>query len=94
MTALADTWEIHRQQCIMHRRALRDLRLPYDPTNTLLKTVVRNTRGPSPGRERSERRRLEDGVVAMEVDLTDTEVTALEQTDTAQDNYWWRQASD
>jgi hypothetical protein len=92
MAALADTWEIHLQRCIDVFCGY--LRLPYDPTNTLLKTVVRNTRGPSPGRERSERRRLEDGVVAMEVDLTDTEVTALEQTDTAQDNYWWRQASD
>ena len=38
MAALADTWEIHRQQCIDVLCGY--LRLPYDPTNTLLKTVA------------------------------------------------------
>lgn len=38
MAALADTWEIHRQQCIDVLCGY--LRLPYDPTNALLKTVV------------------------------------------------------
>ncbi len=38
MAALADTWEQHRQQCIDVLCGY--LRLPYDPTNTLLKTVA------------------------------------------------------
>src|SRR5664279_2640916 len=38
MAALADAWEIHRQQCIDVLCGY--LRLPYDPTNTLLKTVA------------------------------------------------------
>jgi len=38
MAALADTWEIHRQQCIDVLCGY--LRLPYDPTNALLTTVV------------------------------------------------------
>ena len=32
---------------------------------------------------------LEDAVAAVELDLTDAEVVALEQPYTAQDNYWW-----
>ena len=38
MAALADTWEQHRQQCIDVLCGY--LRLPYDPTNALLTTVV------------------------------------------------------
>jgi uncharacterized protein YjbI with pentapeptide repeats len=38
MAALADTWEIHRQQCIDVLCGY--LRLPYDPSSGLLKTVV------------------------------------------------------
>jgi uncharacterized protein YjbI with pentapeptide repeats len=38
MAALADTWEKHRQQCIDVLCGY--LRLPYDPTNALLTTVV------------------------------------------------------
>jgi len=38
MAALADTWEIHRQQCIDVLCGY--LRLPYDPSNALLTTVV------------------------------------------------------
>ena len=32
---------------------------------------------------------LQDAVAAVEVDLTDAEVSALKQPYTAQDNYWW-----
>jgi uncharacterized protein YjbI with pentapeptide repeats len=38
MAALADVWEIHRQQCIDVLCGY--LRLPYDPSSGLLKTVV------------------------------------------------------
>ncbi len=34
-------------------------------------------------------RHLEDAVAALDVELTDDEVTALEEPYTAQDNYWW-----
>ena len=39
MAALADTHDIHRQQCIDVLCGY--IRLPYDPTNPLLTTVVR-----------------------------------------------------
>jgi aryl-alcohol dehydrogenase-like predicted oxidoreductase len=32
---------------------------------------------------------LQDAVAAVELDLTDAEIAALEQSYTAQDNYWW-----
>jgi aryl-alcohol dehydrogenase-like predicted oxidoreductase len=32
---------------------------------------------------------LQDAVAALEVELTQDEITALEEPYTAQDNYWW-----
>jgi aryl-alcohol dehydrogenase-like predicted oxidoreductase len=32
---------------------------------------------------------LQDAVAALEVTLTEDEITALEEPYTAQDNYWW-----
>ena len=37
----------------------------------------------------TKRKHLEDAVAALEVKLTQDEMTALEEPYTAQDNYWW-----
>ena len=42
-----------------------------------------------PDRRRHQANHLQDAVAALDVKLTEDEITALEEPYTAQDNYWW-----